>query len=140
MELNPNTLHKTLRSLVNKFLNSTKMYKQFASTAAIYQNDMVELLRASGKEKITITIQGDKKISVINREVPIFKIKDDATSILRRKLTPELIRLVVQQKEIVDVEQLKKLIELQKIPDDILGEIMDAGSEEKFEIEVEDVT
>lgn len=136
MELNPNTLHKTLRSLVNKFLNATKMHKQFASNAAMYQNDMIELLKASGKEKITITIQGDKKISVINRQVPIFKLRDDAASILRRKLTPELISMVIQQKEIVDVANVKKLIELQKIPDDILEAITSEESEDKFEIEV----
>lgn len=137
MDIHPSTLHRALKSLVNKYFNCIKQKSRFETDAAVHKHDIIELLRASGKEKVTVTLQ-EKKIVVSNRTMPVFSISSDAANILRRKIDADLLPEIIHVQETVDMAQLQKLIEMGKVPDNIIAQITQQDTEEKFSIEVLD--
>lgn|ERR1700748_225152 len=127
-------LHHDVRSLTNKYLYGLDMLKSQQTKVDALKNELLKILKDNNINELTIRAAQKRKILVqIKKNKNIF-LKDNSVYIIRKKVIPDLLNILIKITEIVDLATLNRLIEIGKVSPCIIEEITTSSESEELDI------
>jgi len=110
------------------------MLKSQQTKVDALKNELLKILKDNNINELTIRAAQKRKILVqIKKNKNIF-LKDNSVYIIRKKVIPDLLNILIKITEIVDLATLNRLIEIGKVSPCIIEEITTSSESEELDI------